>query len=95
MEKRTFTPADAALLLGASALMPMANGRFDVAVVARIAPALLIRFLRTQTLLRALAGGVAAMSIAEWFCGKESFPSTGRPVSQLPSSSVSSISCLI
>jgi apolipoprotein N-acyltransferase len=77
MEKRSFTPADALLLLGASALMPMANGRFAVALVAWIAPALLIRFLRTQPLLRALGGGLAAMSIAEWFWWKGIVPVHG------------------
>jgi apolipoprotein N-acyltransferase len=77
MVKRPFAPADAALLLGVSALMPMANGRFAIAAIAWIAPAILIRFLRTQTWPRALAGGLVAMSIAEWFWWKGIVPVHG------------------
>jgi hypothetical protein len=59
-------------LLAATALLPIANGRWSFALAAWIAPAILVRYLRSQPTGRALAGGMLAMSVAEYFCGKAS-----------------------
>ncbi|HJQ39797.1 MAG TPA: nitrilase-related carbon-nitrogen hydrolase [Thermoanaerobaculia bacterium] len=56
--------------MAAIAFLPFANGRFGFWLAAIIGPALLVRFMRTQPLARALAGGVLAMSIAELFWWK-------------------------
>jgi apolipoprotein N-acyltransferase len=62
------------LLLAATALLLFANGRWGIAVVAWIAPALLVRFVRTQPFGVAFGGGLAALSIANYVWWRGIFP---------------------
>jgi apolipoprotein N-acyltransferase len=64
-------------LAAATALLPLANGRWSVAAVAWIAPALLVRFMRTHSAGRAFAGGLLAMSVAEFVWWKGIVPLNG------------------
>lgn len=66
-----------ALALAALALMPFANGRWSVVVVAWIAPVLFVRFMRNASLKQAWAGGVAILSIASWVWWLGVFPVRG------------------
>lgn len=66
------------LLLPATALLLLfANGRWAVGIVAWIAPALLVRFMRTRPLRVALPGGLLAMSVANYVWWLDVFPLRG------------------
>jgi apolipoprotein N-acyltransferase len=65
------------LLLATAVLMLFANGRWGVAAVAWIAPALLVRYVRTQPLGRALAGGIVVLSAASFVWWRGVFPLPG------------------
>lgn len=57
--------------------MLVANGRWSVGVIAFIAPVLLVRYVRTRTLGRALGGGIAILSIANYVWWRGVFPLSG------------------
>jgi len=57
--------------------MPVANGRWSCALAAVLGPAMLVRYLRTQPLARAVAGGLVVMSVAEFFWWKGILPLSG------------------
>ena len=65
------------LLIATAVLMLFANGRWGVAAVTWIAPALLVRYVRTQPLGRALAGGILVLSAANFVWWRGVFPLSG------------------
>jgi apolipoprotein N-acyltransferase len=74
-----FRTRDLLTLVLATALMLIANGRWSVAICAWVAPALLVRYLRTQPPLRAFLGGLAAMSAAAFVWWRGIMPLSGAP----------------
>ncbi len=77
MTNRRFDGRGLLLLIATAVLMLFANGRWGVAVVTWIAPALLVRFVRTQPLGRALAGGIVVLSAANFVWWYGVFPLSG------------------
>lgn len=59
--------------------MLFANGRWSLALAAWIAPALLLRFLRTRRFAHAFAGGLLVLSIANFVWWQGVFPLSGLP----------------
>jgi apolipoprotein N-acyltransferase len=77
MTNRSFGGRGLLLLIATTVLMLFANGRWSVAAVTWIAPALLVRYVRTQTLGRALAGGIIVFGVANFVWWRGVFPLTG------------------
>jgi apolipoprotein N-acyltransferase len=68
---------DAALLALTLALLVFANGRWAVALFAWLAPALLVRFVRTRPFGRAFGGGLLVLSVASYVWWRDVFPLSG------------------
>jgi apolipoprotein N-acyltransferase len=79
MTNRRFDGRGLLLLIATAVLMLFANGRWGVAAVTWIAPALLVRFVRTQPFGRALAGGIVVLSAANFVWWYGVFPLSGAP----------------